>query len=299
MGQVLFIVWRESVEALLVVGILYTWLKNGGATARTGLPYLWSGVAAGILLALALGAALVGFSEILSGNAQTYFQISMVLIAAILIVQMVFWMRKHGRTLKTDLVTSLESNVATGKWWGVFLLTALAIAREGSETAVFLYGIGLGQQNESTGMLILAAVLGLALAFLTFYILQLGGKIFSWRRFFQITEIILLFLAAGLLVTGIEKLADVLIENVDWLTSADFTTTLMMPVWNSTWLLDDNTTFGGLVAMLTGYRAQPPLLSLVIYAIYWAIILIAFRALRRPGSSRPAMQSREAKTTLS
>jgi len=109
MGQVLFIVWRESVEALLVVGILYTWLKNGGAAARSGLPYLWSGVAAGVLLAVSLGAALVGFSEYLSGNAQTYFQIAMVLIAAALIVQMVFWMRKHGRTLKSDLETSRKT----------------------------------------------------------------------------------------------------------------------------------------------------------------------------------------------
>jgi high-affinity iron transporter len=296
MGQVLFIVWRESVEALLVVGILYTWLKNGGPAARTGLPYLWSGVAAGILLALGLGAALIGFSEFLSGNAQTYFQIAMVLIAAVLIVQMVFWMRKHGRTLKSDLVASLESNVATGSWWGVFLLTALAIAREGSETAVFLYGIGLGQQNESTGMLMLAAALGLLLAFLTFYLLQLGGKIFSWRRFFQVTEIILLFLAAGLLLTGLEKLVDVLIENIDWLTNADFTTTLTAPVWNSAWLLDDTSTFGGLVATLTGYRAQPELMSVVIYIAYWIFISIA---LRRPRTQRAPLQNQQPKTTLS
>lgn len=100
MGQVMFIVWRESVEALLVVGILYAWLKNGDVAARRGLPYLWGGVVAGVVLAAALGAALLGFSELLSGDAQTYFQIAIVLIAAVLIVQMVFWMRKHGRTLK-------------------------------------------------------------------------------------------------------------------------------------------------------------------------------------------------------
>jgi high-affinity iron transporter len=279
MGQVLFIVWRESVEALLVVGILYTWLKNGGAAARSGLPYLWSGVAFGLLLAVSLGAALVGFSQFLSGEAQTYFQIAMVLIAAALIVQMVFWMRKHGRTLKSDLETSLESNVATGSWWGVFFLTALAIAREGSETAVFLYGIGLSQQDGNGGSLMLAAALGLALAFLTFYVLQLGGKIFSWRRFFQITEIILLFLAAGLLLTGLEKLIDVLVENIDWLTNAEFASWLTAPVWNSAWLLDDTSVFGGLAAMLTGYRAQPALMSVIIYVAYWVAISLS---LRRP-----------------
>ena len=103
MGQILFIVWRDSFEALLVVGILYEWLKNGDGDARRGLPYLWAGVGAGLLMAVGLGAALVGFTEVLSGDAQDYFQTAMVLIACVLIVQMVLWMRQHGRTLKRDM----------------------------------------------------------------------------------------------------------------------------------------------------------------------------------------------------
>jgi len=269
MGQVLFIVWRESVEALLVVGILHAWLKNGGADARRGLPYLWGGVSVGVLGAIGLGAALLGFSELLSGDAQDYFQIVMVILAAILIVQMVFWMRKHGRTLKRDMETSLSENLQKASWWGVFALAALAIAREGSETVIFLYGLGLAQQGETAGAMILAAVLGFALAFLTFYLLQLGGKIFSWRRFFQVTEIILLFLAAGLLLTGIERLM-----------SLDIIPTLIDPVWDSSRLLDDTTTFGNLVSTLTGYRAQPALMSLLVYAAYWVAVQLFLRRAR-------------------
>jgi high-affinity iron transporter len=288
MGQVLFIVWRESVEALLVVGILYAWLNNGDAAARRGLPYLWSGVAAGIVAALALGGALLGFSELLSGDAQTYFQIGMVLIAAVLIVQMVFWMRKHGRTLKKDMESSLKVNYETGNWWGVFLLVALAIAREGSETAVFLYGIGMGQQDASRGALIFAGVLGFGLAFLTFYLLQLGGKIFSWRRFFQVTEIILLLLAAGLLLTGVEKLLDLLLESSDWFSSLDFVSTLTAPVWDTSWLLDDSSTAGSLVSTLTGYRARPALMSVAIYVIYWLVVSSAL------GKSKSTQVNRQA-----
>jgi high-affinity iron transporter len=279
MGQVLFIVWRESVEALLVVGILYAWLNNGDAAARTGLRYLWGGVAAGIVAALALGAALLGFSEILSGDAQTYFQIGMVLIAAVLIVQMVFWMRKHGRTLKKDMESSLQTNYETGNWWGVFVLVALAIAREGSETAVFLYGIGMGQQDASRGALILAGVLGFALAFLTFYLLQLGGKIFSWRRFFQVTEIILL-------LTGVEKLVDLLMESSDWFSSLDVMSTLTAPVWDTSWLLDDSSTAGSLVSTLTGYRARPALMSVAIYVIYWLVVSSALGKLKKPQAKK-------------
>ncbi|MBO9535298.1 FTR1 family protein [Herbaspirillum sp.] len=286
MGQVMFIVWRESVEALLVVGILYAWLNNGDAGARRGLPYLWSGVAAGVLLALALGGALLGFSELLAGDAQTWFQIAIVLVASVLIVQMVFWMRKHGRTLKKDMESSMQSSVESGNWWGVFVLVALAIAREGSETAVFLYGIGLGQQDASTASLVLAGAIGFGLAFLTFYILQLGGKVFSWRRFFQITEVILLLLAAGLLVTGIEKLFDVLLESSDTLASANWTMTLTAPLWDTSAWLDDSSTLGSLVSTLTGYRARPALLSVIVYAAYWVVVCSALYRKPKPQPKR-------------
>jgi high-affinity iron transporter len=206
MGQVLFIVWRESVEALLVVGILYAWLKNGDESARRGLPYLWAGVAAGVVAAVALGAALVGFTEVLSGDAQDYFQTAMVLVACVLIVQMVLWMKQHGRTLKRDMEQSLKQSTQNANWWGVAVLVALAIAREGSETVIFLYGLGFGQSGHVDASQYLAVAIGLALAFLTFYVLQLGGKIFSWRLFFRVTEIMLLFLGAGLFQTGVDKL---------------------------------------------------------------------------------------------
>lgn len=279
MGQVLFIVWRESVEALLVVGILYAWLNNGDAVARRGLPYLWGGVVAGVVAAVALGALLLGFGELLSGDAQTGFQIGMVLVAAVLIVQMVFWMRKRGRTLRTEMESALQSSYARGNWWGVCLLVALAIAREGSETVVFLYGIGMG--HVGGGALMLAGGLGFALAFLTFYLLQLGGKIFSWRRFFQVTEIILLLLAAGLLLTGMEKLLDLLLESSDWFSSAPVFSTLSAPVWDSSWLLDDSSVFGNLVSTLTGYRARPALMSVGIYVCYWLVVYSALGKLKK------------------
>ncbi|WP_028222207.1 FTR1 family iron permease [Paraburkholderia oxyphila] len=261
MGQVLFIVWRESVEALLVVGILYAWLKNGDADARRGLPYLWAGVGAGVLAAVALGAALVGFTEVLSGDAQDYFQTGMVLVACVLIVQMVLWMKQHGRTLKREMEQSLEQTTRDANWWGITVLVALAIAREGSETVIFLYGLGFGQSGHVDASQYLAVLLGLGLAFLTFYLLQLGGKVFSWRHFFRVTEIMLLFLGAGLFQTGVDKLID-----------KEVLPTLVDQVWNSSALLDDSSTFGSLVATLTGYRAHPALMNLIAYAAYWLVV---------------------------
>ncbi|AOJ73815.1 FTR1 family iron permease [Burkholderia ubonensis] len=275
MGQILFIVWRESVEALLVVGILYAWLKNGDDDARRGIPYLWAGVAVGLLMAVGLGAALVGFTEVLSGDAQDYFQTAMVLIACVLIVQMVLWMRQHGRTLKRDMEQSLQRSTRDSNWWGVAVLVAFAIAREGSETVIFLYGLGFGQSGHVDGSQMLAVVIGLGLAFLTFYLLQLGGKYFSWRHFFRVTEVMLLFLGAGLFQTGVDKLIDKEILPLG-----------MSQVWDTSAILDDSGTFGSLVATLTGYRAHPALMNLIAYAVYWAAVwLLLKRASRRPAAA--------------
>ena len=101
MEQVLFIVWRESVEALLVVGILYTWLR-ATPEGRRGLPYLWGGIVAGLALAVALALVLLGVSSWLSDEGQEWFQAIMSLAACALVVQMVVWMKKHGRTLKSE-----------------------------------------------------------------------------------------------------------------------------------------------------------------------------------------------------
>lgn len=273
MGQIMFIVWRESVEALLVVGILHAWLKHGGTEARKGLPYLWGGVALGVLTAIVLGAALLGFTEILSGDAQDYFRIGLVLVATCLIVQMVFWMRRHGRTLKREMEASLQKSYESANWWGVLVLAALAIAREGSETVIFLYGLGFGQSGTVAPSMIAAVAIGLALAFATFYLLQLGGKVFSWRLFFRVTEVMLLFLAAGLLMAGL-----------DGLISLDLVPTVVDQVWDTSRVLDDSSVFGALVATLTGYRAHPALMNLIVYAAYWLFTWLLMRRAQAPAN---------------
>lgn len=276
MGQTSFIVWRESVEALLIVGILFSWMKNGGERTRYALPYLWGGVALGILMAVLAGYLLVVFNDALDGNAQTFFQIAIVLSAAALIVRMAFWMRKNGRTMKSDLVASLDRHSSNRTGWGVLFLSAIAITREGSECAVFLYGVGIGHA-DSPGDFLSAVAIGLLSAVATFMVLQLGGNLISWRRFFQISELILFFLAAGLTLTGLEKFIDFLLESTDILSGLFFSDLLTVRAWDTRWLLDDSTVIGGMVSTMTGYRSQPVYMSLIIYAGYWVAIVAAVR----------------------
>lgn len=273
MEQVLFIVWRESVEALLVVGILYTWLR-ATPEGKRGLPYLWGGVAAGLALAFALALVLLGVSSWLSDEGQEWFQAIMSLAACALVVQMVVWMKKHGRTLKGELESGARTSVANDNWWGLLVLVAIAVAREGSETVVFLYGtVSAGEGGSDMLMLAVAGVAGFAVALLTFWLLQLGGKLITWRRFFFVTEILLLLLAGSLLVGGL-----------DHLISLDVLPTLVDPVWDSSWLLSDSTGVGKVLADFAGYRALPALTSVLLWVAYWIIVW----ALLRWAGGRPA-----------
>jgi high-affinity iron transporter len=266
MTNTLFIVWRESIEALLVIGILYAWIKAHPHGA-TGMKYLWAGVLGGLLLAGVLGASMMGVGSLLGEVALERFQVVLMILAAGLITQMVFWMKRHGRQMKS----TLEGRLAEAANWGaVALIAALAVAREGAETVVFLYGSGMGQQGEALWQFVLGATLGLGLALFTFFLLANGGRFLSWKRFFAVSEVILLLLACGMLVGATEKMID-----FGWLP------TLLDPVWDSAFLLDDQLAVGKVLATFAGYRAHPALMLVMIVAAYWSAVLLWSKRARR------------------
>jgi len=267
LGSTLFIVWRESVEAMLVVGILHSWLKFNEA-GRAGLRALWLGVAAGIGLAGALGRAMVAAQGELSGQALEWFQIGMLLVAAALIVQMVLWMRRHGAGMRQNLHQNLAIAVQRSGLLGIAIVAALAIAREGAEAAVFLYGASL--EPGGTASLVSGAALGFALAGLTAWALGRGLRFLDYRRFFLISGWMLLLFALALLVSAVDRLI-----------GAGLLPALVDPLWDSAWLLDDNRRVGSVLAALVGYRARPSLMLVIVFALYWLVVLRAMRPARR------------------
>lgn len=255
-GQILFVMWRESVEAMLVVGILHAWLAHQ-PQGRRGIAHLWLGVALGLLAALGLGLGIEAMNAFFGDEGQDYFQAALQLAAAALIVQMVLWMRRHGAALRRDMESALGAQVGAQRWWGVTALAAIAVAREGSETVVFLGGLVAGQGWAHPAFWA-ALVLGLALAALTFAALQWGGRHFSWRWFFRITEIVLLLLGGALLVSGVEHLV-----------AMQALPALVNQVWDSSQWLDDSTVVGNVLSAFTGYRARPSLTVLLVFVVYW------------------------------
>ena len=264
MGNALFVVWRESIEAMLVIGILYAWLKRNPAPG--GLRALWIGVGSGIALALLLGWAMLAAQSELSGQALEWFQTAILFVAAALITQMVLWMARHGREMKDQLEAGLARATGRGSWIGIATISALAIAREGAETVIFLYGLGLENTAEQSAgsSLAIGALAGFALAAAMAWAAARGLRLLDQRKFFQITGLLLLIFAAALLVSGTERLI-----GMGWLPA------LIEPLWDSSLLLDDSTPGGRLFAGLIGYRAQPSQMLLLVYLAYWAGVGLA------------------------
>ncbi len=273
MASTIFIVWRESIEAMLVIGILYAWLKNQYATStpentNQGMRYLIAGVGFGILLALLLATIMLKIQTQLASESLEYFQLVMVLVAAALIVQMVFWMRRHGRHLKQHLETGMQRASDKRSYIAMAILAAIAVGREGAETVIFLYGTGLSfthsqVANGTDGLMafIVAASAGFVLAYVSFWALSKGTRYFSWQLFFKVSEALLLLLAAALIVDSVDKMIA-----LDWLP------TLIDPVWDTSNVLDDSSRFGGVFAAFTGYRSQPALMIVLVYSAYWLMI---------------------------
>jgi len=257
LAQIFFVMWRETVEAMLVVGILHAWLLHNVA-GKAGIRYLWLGVLAGLGGALILGLGIEALNSVLADEGQEIFQSTLQLTAAALIVQMVFWMRRNARHLKRDMEHTLGQRAQEQNWWGVASLAAIAVAREGGETVVFLSSLAAGSNSLTSTTFWLALSLGILVAGATFYALQLGGKLISWRLFFKVTETMLLLLACALLVGAVDRLIG--IQTIP---------ALVNQLWDSSALLDDSSVVGGVVSAFTGYRARPSLMILLVFCFYW------------------------------
>ena len=268
MNQSMFIVWRESVEALLVIGILQAWVSQQHQGDRLA-KYLWAGVVLGLMLSGLLAVLILFAGEAMSGSASEWFQAALALVASLLIVQMVGWMHRHGRTLKHDLQRHADSHLTRQGGAGLLLLALLAVSREGSETVVFLYGSGAQLRGPQLGLFAVGGAMGLVLSALTIALLHSSRRFISWQRFFAISEAVLLVLGAALLVSGTERIGGQLL-------AMDLPEVMYSLVgdalWDSSALLSDSHGLGGFLAGFAGYRATPSGMTLLVLAGYWLTV---------------------------
>jgi high-affinity iron transporter len=272
MFNALVIVWRESLEAMLVIGVLMSWIVRQPLIEQAALKRgVWSGVGAGIGLALALGYATFSIQSEFAGATLERFQLAMVLIAAGLILQMVLWMHRHGRTMKRELEAQAEKLSGA---FGIGAITALAVAREGAETVVFLYGLGLEAREGALAGMLGAALAGLVAAGATAWLVARGARYLNYRTLFRVSEILLLLIANALLANGIDRMIA-----MDWLPP------LLDPAWDMSGALSDGQGLGRFLADFVGYRARPAGMLLLGGVVFWTYALWRLR----PSRSAPAL----------
>jgi high-affinity iron transporter len=199
----------------------------------------------------------------LTGEALEIFQTATLFVAAGLITQMVLWMRKHGRQMKARLHADLAAARERSGYLGVAVVAALAVAREGAETVIFLYG--LAQEGDLTPLWV-GSLAGFGAAGATAWLAARSLARLNIALLLRLSSILLLILASALLLTAIDRLI-----GAGWLPP------LLDPVWDSSRLLDDTTTGGKLIADFSGYRARPTLSGLLAWLSYWGVVLIAWR----------------------
>ncbi|AGA64923.1 High-affinity iron permease [Liberibacter crescens BT-1] len=265
MGVPLFIVWRESVEALLIIGILYSWLQREKMTSHV--KSLWIGSGLGILLSGILGIIMFIAGHWFSGPGGEYFFTFMMIFASLLILHTVIWMYRNGKNLKKELESEAAQSITSSGTFGIMMLAMFAVAREGSETVIFLSGVGAQQKGSSLGLFILGGIIGFILAVLTFILLQKFSKIISWKWFFRISSFLLLTIGGAIAVNGFDKAAGQLsaYELPEWLYWF-----MDDPLWNTEWLLADN----NILTALTGYHSNPSLMQVSVLCLYWITAII-------------------------
>jgi high-affinity iron transporter len=203
----------------------------------------------------------------LTGDALEIFQTATLLVAAGLITQMVLWMRKHGRQMKARLHADLTAAAEKSGFVGVAVVAALAVAREGAETVIFLYGMA---QSGDVGALIGGALAGFAGAAATAWLAAKSLARLNIGLLLRLSSFLLLILASALLVAAVDRLI-----GAGWLPA------LVDPLWNASGLLDDATTGGKLFADFAGYRARPALTTLLAWTGYWIFVIVAWRKTSR------------------
>ncbi len=254
----LLIVFREMLEAGLVVGIVLA--ATSGLTGRTRA--VTGGVALGVC-----GAGLVaGFADVIAGAAQGVGQelfTAGVLIAAVAMLTFhSAWMTRHGRQLNAE-ISAFGRAASSGdkSLLALAVVVALAVMREGSEVVLFLYGIAVSA-HESWASMLAGAMAGVVLAAVVSYLLYRGLLTIPMRHFFGVTNWLIALLAAGMAGQAAAVLA-----------SADLIPSWGERIWNTSFILPDDSWLGRAMHALVGYSAAPSGIQIAAYAATLAFIV--------------------------
>jgi high-affinity iron transporter len=266
---------REGLEAALVVSILIAFLVK--SDKRDYLKWVWTGVAAALVLCVAIGTIIAYTIGEMQFEHQEIAGGSLSIVAVGFVTWMIFWMRSTARTISSELRGKLSHAVEIGAV-AVVVMALLAVGREGLETMAFFYA-NVRTAESGTSQPLIGFIVGIAVAVVLGWLIYRGALRFNLGRFFQITGVLLVFVAAGILAYGVHDLQEAGV--LPGLNTLAFDLSGPMP---------EDSWYGALAKGLLNYSAQTTVLQAIVWVAYVAVVLTLFLMPRRAtaAAGRPA-----------
>jgi high-affinity iron transporter len=258
----LIIIFREVIEAGLIVGIVLAATK--GVPGRA----LWValGVLGGVIGATILAVFAGGLSSLFQGSGQELFNATVLLIAVVMLTWHNVWMASHGREISQQMkAVGAEVKTGTKTLAALAIVVGIAVLREGSEVVLFLYGV-LAQGGTSAAGMATGGVLGVLAGAAFSAIIYLGLVAIPMKRLFAVTGALIALLAAGLAV-----------QAMAFLQQAGLVSLFEKPLWNTSGVVSDGSVIGRMLKTLIGYTDQPDGLQL----IAWLVVIAAMFGLTK------------------
>lgn len=265
--QELVITFRESLEAALIVGIIFSYLKRTGQNGF--MRYVYAGIFLGVLGSV-LGA--LAFQELIgsfSGKSEMIFEGVTMVAGAALILYLIVWM--SGKKDSKNEIDQQVDRALRSSGLGLMMLVFISILREGVETTLFLSATLSNQGSLSLLLSVIGIFGGLAVG----YGAYIGLKKMNMRYLFGISSILLIVFAAGLFARGIHEFQE-----------AGIVPTFVEHVWDINYLIDEDGMFGEFMKSLFGYNGNPSLLEVLVYLGSLAIMIGLYNKKKRSSIHR-------------
>ena len=260
------IVFRESLEAALIIGVMAAATRSIPERTR----WLVAGVAAGVLGAILVASSMEALSEVANGIGQELFSACVLVCAIAMLAWHNIWMSAHGRELASSArqtAQAIENGMQERSV--ILLIVALAVLREGSETALFLFGIATSSDNSLHSTL-LGGLVGLLAGSAVGALLYAGLLRIPLKWFFAATSALVMLLAAGM-ASQVARL----------LSQADLLSSWSAPLWDTSAVLSHDSPAGTLLHGLIGYDPQPTGWQVVFYVVTLLLIATATYGVKR------------------
>jgi high-affinity iron transporter len=268
----LVIVFREVFEAGLIVGIVMA--VTAGVVGRGR--WIAGGVAAGVLGACVVALFTGALSDLFHGSGQELFNASILGLAVVMLGWHNVWMVRHGRELAAEMRAAGEAVVSgTKSLAALAAVVAIAVLREGSEVVLFLYGV-IAAEGGTSSAIVIGGFIGLALGALVCVLTYFGLLTVPTRYLFAVTSTLIALLAAGMAAQAVAFL-----EQADVLTALDRT------VWDTSWILREDSLVGRALHTLVGYVDQPTAMQLIAYIATLAVIAVLMKVFAVPTAHGP------------